>query len=42
MKNTDFNNTFQNPPSQYRGMPFWAWNTVLDSNELKKQIEIFN
>ena len=41
MKNTDFNNTFQNPPSQYRGMPFWAWNTVLDSNELKKQIEIF-
>ena len=30
---------FQNPTSEYRGAPFWAWNTKLDKNELLWQIE---
>ena len=29
---------FQNPPSAYRGAPFWAWNTALDKDVLSKQI----
>ena len=32
---------FQNPTSEYRGTPFWAWNGVLDDEELKRQIDIF-
>ncbi|MBQ7900892.1 MAG: hypothetical protein IJ365_02860, partial [Clostridia bacterium] len=32
---------FRNPTSEYRGMPFWAWNTKLDCNELNEQIDIF-
>ena len=30
---------FENPTSEYRGAPFWAWNTVLDKNELERQAE---
>lgn len=30
---------FQNPTSEYRGAPFWAWNCKLEENELIKQIE---
>ena len=25
---------FKNPTSEYRGTPFWAWNTELDKEEL--------
>ncbi len=32
---------FQNPTSEYRGTPFWAWNGHPDKEELKRQIEIF-
>lgn len=32
---------FRNPTSEYRGMPFWAWNTKLDKDELCEQIDIF-
>ena len=32
---------FKNPTSEYRGMPFWAWNTGLDLQELKEQIDVF-
>lgn len=32
---------FQNPTSEYRGAPFWAWNTRLDGEQLKRQIEYF-
>lgn len=32
---------FRNPTSEYRGTPFWAWNSDLKSDELKRQIEIF-
>ena len=30
---------FKNPTSEYRGTPFWAWNTELDKEELLWQIE---
>ncbi|MDR0525055.1 MAG: hypothetical protein LBG90_04215 [Spirochaetaceae bacterium] len=30
---------FKHPGSEYRGAPFWAWNTTLDSQELLWQIE---
>lgn len=29
---------FQNPTSEYRGTPFWAWNCRLDPQQLKEQI----
>lgn len=32
---------FQNPTTEYRGAPFWAWNSKLDLDELGWQIEIF-
>lgn len=32
---------FRNPPSEYRGLPFWAWNTKLDKNQLLRQIDVF-
>lgn len=30
---------FRNPTAEYRGAPFWAWNTELDQEELLWQIE---
>lgn len=36
----DFTKTvFKNPPSEYRAMPFWAWNCELEEDELLWQIE---
>jgi hypothetical protein len=32
---------FENPTSEYRGAPFWAWNSKLDIEELKWQLEVF-
>ena len=32
---------FQNPTSEYRGTPFWAWNGKLDSETLAEQIQNF-
>lgn len=43
-KNTEptlSNELFQNPTSEYRGTPFWAWNGKLDDQELKEQIDHF-
>ena len=31
---------FQNPTSEYRGTPFWAWNNDLNEAELLRQIDI--
>ena len=33
---------FKNPSSEYRGAPFWAWNSKLDKDELARQIKVFN
>ena len=32
---------FENPGSEYRCTPFWAWNAKLEKEELLRQIEIF-
>ena len=32
---------FANPPAEYRGAPFWAWNTNLNEKELLWQIDRF-
>lgn len=31
---------FENPTSEYRGTPFWAWNCELDKEELLWQLEV--
>ena len=31
---------FRNPTSEYRGMPFWAWNSNLEKEEVKSQIDV--
>ncbi|MBQ2732527.1 MAG: hypothetical protein IJF74_00055, partial [Clostridia bacterium] len=33
---------FKNPTAEYRGAPFWAWNSKLEKEELVRQINIFN
>ena len=30
---------FANPPAEYRGAPFWAWNTDLKEDVLLWQID---
>ncbi len=32
---------FKNPTAEYRGAPFWAWNSKLEKEELARQIDIF-
>lgn len=32
---------FANPPSEYRGAPFWAWNCVIEKDTLDEQIDTF-
>ena len=32
---------FSEPTSEYRGTPFWAWNSKLERDELLRQIDIF-
>lgn len=32
---------FTNPTSEYRGAPFWAWNTKLQEEEIREQIGYF-
>ena len=32
---------FRNPTCEYRGTPFWAWNSDLKAEELCRQIAIF-
>lgn len=33
---------FENPGSEYRGAPFWAWNTRLDSDTISRQVEVLH
>ncbi len=35
------NKLFENPTSEYRGAPFWAWNTTLEKDEMMRQIDGF-
>ncbi len=31
---------FENPTSEYRGAPFWAWNCTLEKDELLRQLDV--
>jgi len=33
---------FQNPPKEYREVPFWSWNDDLDTEELRRQIALMD
>lgn len=33
---------FAAPTAEYRGAPFWAWNTQLEKDELLRQIDVFD
>ena len=33
---------FKHPSNEFRGAPFWAWNTKLDREELLRQIDCFH
>ncbi|MBQ8381301.1 MAG: hypothetical protein IJY18_05340 [Clostridia bacterium] len=33
---------FKDPPTVYRGAPFWAWNSTLEPKALTEQIDIFH
>lgn len=37
---SNYDELFKNPPSEYRGAPFWAWNSSLTPEVLEEQIEI--
>lgn len=37
----DFDTLFRNPDSRFRGAPFWAWNTKLEKEKLRRQIGYF-
>jgi hypothetical protein len=37
----NFTENFQNPGSEFRGAPFWAWNCKLDEEQLLEQIDYF-
>lgn len=37
----EFQKLFQNPTSEYRATPFWAWNCKLEEEELLRQIDVF-
>jgi hypothetical protein len=32
---------FQNPPAEYRTLPFWSWNETLEPQEIKRQVRLF-
>lgn len=34
-----FRETFRNPGSDFRGAPFWSWNSRLEKDELLRQVE---
>ena len=36
----DLREVFRNPPSAFRGKPFWAWNGKLEEAELRRQIGV--
>lgn len=40
-KETDYDLYYQDPPSEYRGAPFWGWNGILDKELMRQQIDDF-
>ena len=37
---SNWQKNFENPPADFRGAPFWAWNAALEPEELRRQIGI--
>lgn len=37
----NFKDLFRNPPQEYRGVPFWAWNCKIEKDAVDSQLEIF-
>ncbi len=37
----DIDKAFGNPPANFRGAPFWAWNGHLDAKTLASQLDVF-
>ena len=35
-------NAFCNPPAEFREIPFWAWNDLLERDELVRQIRLID
>ncbi len=33
---------FENPTNEYRGAPFWAWNSRLDAERLRRQVRLLS
>ena len=38
----DILSRLSNPPADYRGTPFWAWNARLDPEEIREQVRAFH
>ncbi|MDY5931641.1 MAG: hypothetical protein SPJ34_06395 [Candidatus Ornithospirochaeta sp.] len=38
----DIDECFSAPPKEFRGAPFWAWNTRLDRERLDEQVRVFD
>jgi len=36
MADKNFDKIFKNPTSEYRGAPFWGWNTKLSKDLIKR------
>lgn len=32
---------FTDPPTEYRGVPFWAWNCAVTPDKIRRQVECF-
>ncbi|QGQ96075.1 hypothetical protein EHS13_14910 [Paenibacillus psychroresistens] len=41
MKKSQLINQFNNPPVEYRSVPFWSWNSKLEQDELDRQVDGF-
>ena len=40
MGNSDWKCEFRNPEQKYRMVPFWSWNSKLDTEELRRQVRL--
>ena len=40
MTSIDWKNTFRDPEQKYRMIPFWSWNSKLESEELRRQVRL--
>ncbi|KRE48438.1 hypothetical protein [Paenibacillus sp. Soil724D2] len=41
MKISNLKELFEQPPVEYKGVPFWSWNDTLEQDELDNQVKGF-